>query len=262
MTREAYNALDGVNFSTMKELLRSPRHYQTALHEVREPEDEAKFSLGSAAHAALLEDADISTLFAIKPDGMKFTTNEGKMWKALQKLPILAAKDAASVSAMVAVARAHPDASAALAACPHREDSLAYRLDSVDCKGLLDAWGRDATGAPVIVDYKTTTDARPEAFIRSVMEYHYDLQMHVYRSLLQEHLAGEAPSFIWIVQEKTPPYAVNVFVPDDSIYESGRKKFVRCLNLLLTCRSTGEWPAYAPGIKPLSLPKWALKEAA
>ena len=50
--RAEYNAIDGINITRLKEMRRSPLHYQYA---VEHPKESAPMTLGIATHVAVLE---------------------------------------------------------------------------------------------------------------------------------------------------------------------------------------------------------------
>lgn len=119
------------------------------------------------------------------------------------------------------------------------------RPDSVTCRGI-------------VADLKTTEDASPAAFARSVATYRYHVQSAFYLDGLRCNDA-EIDSFAWVAVEKTPPYLVAVYCADDSCLSKGRDEYRADLNTFAECLRTDVWPGYAPTIQPLSLPAWALK---
>lgn len=169
----------------------------------------------------------------------------------------------------------------------------------VACKCRLDAWHRDENGVPVIVDYKTTNDASYRAFLNDVVKFGYFFQTAMYsegvirndmcprlikgkpkkrwrkdpetgkRKYWTEHpetivmggTDGEImhPRFIFIVQEKTEPYSINVFEMDMDFMTAGHDKFRELIGTYVSCESTGYWPGYlGPFSEPniLTLPSW------
>lgn len=169
----------------------------------------------------------------------------------------------------------------------------------VQCKARLDSWHRDENGIPVVVDYKTTNDASYRAFQRDVNNFGYFFQAAMYsEALIQNGLCprrikekpkrrwqrdpdtgkrkywteyperivmggteGEIihPRFIFIAQEKTEPYSVNIFEMDMDYMAVGYDMYREYLGTYVSCESTGYWygpmgPFNEPNV--LSLPSW------
>jgi exodeoxyribonuclease VIII len=103
-----------------------------------------------------------------------------------------------------------------------------------------------------IVDLKTTTDASPKGFARSVAQWRYAIQQNHY-------LAGTfAERFVFIAVEKTYPYAVGVYELDEAAALYGEAERRNNLQTIADCRAISEWPGYGNTIQSLSLPAWAL----
>lgn len=270
MTREEYNELDGVNYSTLKHILRSPAHYQDALLQQAEEDDEediVRYATGTLTHARLLEGKDLLHMFAIKPAkdstgrAMTFATKEGKEWRSQQTLPILTQAQADSIQWMSDSITRDKEASAILSACTERESVVEAELLGVKCKALLDAYGLDLHNMPVIPDIKTGPDASEDAFQRKIGNLHYDFQCVWYSRLkrIQAEL-NEYPHFVWICVENARPFPVQCYYPEPDVWESGGRKVDRALTRLKACRELEEWPAYGGGIRGISMPKWATKD--
>jgi len=120
-------------------------------------------------------------------------------------------------------------------------------------KGRLDIVATDSHGATTIADIKTTEDASPEAFSKTIAQYGYAQQAAHYLDLLG------ATHFVFIAVEKTAPYAVGVYCLDPASVAMGRERNLRNLDLLESCQSSGHWPAYSSEIETISLPAWASK---
>lgn len=246
MSRELYDQTPGCNFSTLKELLRSPAHYQAALNAkaTETEEDRARFMMGSAIHSCVLESKTLTDIYAIKPAGMSFATKDGKMWREYQTLPIMSADMAVEVDNISKAVLNHPLARGILNRCAEREAMLQADIDGVLCKGLIDALGKDASGFPIVVDLKSTQDARARKFRQRVeWDFHYDLQASLYTSLARECDRGDATP-LWIVVETTPPYAVIIYQPSAELIDSGKRKLQTVLELWKSCNESGIWPGY------------------
>jgi hypothetical protein len=258
MTREQYRAHPALNFSLAKHLLKSPAHFKAA-EEAQEDEDREETEaqrIGTIAHALVLEGKDLGEMYAIKPEGMSFVTKEGKAWKAAQDKPIIEEKAIKGIRSIAEAIAKNPAAAAILRGCPERERPIFATMHGVACKALLDAAGTDGT-LWAISDFKTTTDASPRKFSRSVFDMDYDMQCVWYSDLLaRAEGLEEPPWYAWIAAEKKAPWLNVVYHPSEDMIESGRRKVVRALQIYKECTASGEWPLPFPGVNTLELPSY------
>lgn len=90
----------------------------------------------------------------------------------------------------------------------------------------LSIYWRDTAGNPwkarpdcfteqVVLEVKTTSDCRPEAFARVRQRFGYDIQaVHYIEAVTQ--LTGRSPRFLFLTVELTQPYSVWIHEHDDS----------------------------------------------
>jgi len=256
LDEQTYRAATGINISALKNINRSPAHYLAKLTEVR-PEPTPALVFGTLLHRAALEPKKLAGSFAVKPEGMSFVSKEGKAWRDAQTLPIITEEQHIALSGAAASVAAHP-AAAAILADAKREVSVFRRItrsnpEGLLLKGRLDIVATDSHGSTTIADIKTTEDASPEAFSKTIAQYGYAQQAAHYLDLLG------ATHFVFIAVEKTAPYAVGVYCLDPASVAMGRERNLRNLDLLEACQSSGHWPAYSSDIETISLPAWASK---
>jgi hypothetical protein len=60
--------------------------------------------------------------------------------------------------------------------------------------------------------------------------------------------------------EKSPPYAVNVFLLDEAMLDQGRREYLGDLAIYRECLELDVWPAYEEKVQALVLPVWAQEE--
>lgn len=126
------------------------------------------------------------------------------------------------------------------------------------CRAMLD-WLPPVpeSGRLILSDYKTTTDASGVEFGKSVANYGYHVQ-HAHNVAGAEALfPGVDVAFVFIAQEKSPPYFVNVVEIEWHAQRIGEVRRRRALEIYRRCRETGEWPGYGPDVERVSLPRWA-----
>ncbi len=160
---------------------------------------------------------------------------------------------------MRAAVLAHPAASVLLAKTGQAELS-AYFIDAATgelCRFRPDFWCDD----PIIVDLKSTMDASPEGFRKSIANYGYDMQCAFYKDG-SAAVGRPAKAFVFIAVENTAcvvegqAKGVGVYVLDADSEALGRAKYREALTTYSRCRSTGVWPCYGDQVQTISLPTW------
>lgn len=251
-----YHARPEINCSGLKLINRSPMHYRSRLDQ---PSEETKaMTIGSAVHTATLEPHLFDQQYVAMPEGIDKRTKEGKAaFAALEQSGkiILSADDYRDVCRIAISVQDHETASLFLKE-GHAEVSIFTEIEDIPAKCRID-WLRTS----VICDLKSTDDASPNGFARSCANYGYDMQCAWYLDCADA--AGlSIDAFVFIVVEKSAPYAVALYELDAASIEVGRAKYQRALSLYRHCKMVGEWPGYSPEIISIQLPKWALMEAA
>ncbi len=111
-------------------------------------------------------------------------------------------------------------------------------------------------GRLCIVDYKTSRSAHPASFARSAADYGYYSQHPWYCDVAALAGLGDA-AFLFVVQEKTAPYAVSVVELDVEAVRLGRARNRRAIDTYARCIETDTWPGWDDEIHLVSLPSWA-----
>lgn len=253
-TFTAYLLRDGVNWSRLKEMARSPLHYKYRLDHER-PDTKA-LAMGRGAHTAILEPDRFPVDYAV----FKGARRAGKEWEAFQAAnedrSILRADEYDACLAMRDAVRAHPVASRYLAK-GRAEQTVAWAnpLTGLACKGRID-WLSDVDGG-VLCDLKTTANLDPPWFASRVANLKYHGQLAYYIQGLLEMDGLEPPAKI-IAVESSPPYDVAVFdVGEDALW-AGLNLALELLQKVAACQASGAWPGrLAVNEEPLVLPPWA-----
>jgi hypothetical protein len=115
-------------------------------------------------------------------------------------------------------------------------------------------------GRLLIPDYKTARLAEREAFGKAVKEHGYHQQAAFYASAAVG--CGLAASvkdvaFLFVVQEKEPPYVVSVVELGEETLMWGRQLNEEALRRYQHCTTTRRWPGYTTGIALVDIPKYA-----
>ena len=263
MTERDYRRQDGVSRTELWRLRESPEKFKY-YQEHPEPATPALL-FGAAVHKLLLEPETFDEEFAIAPEVDRRTKDGKEAYNAF-----LAASDGKSVITLADYEKAAEMAQKALEApfvkklLNGEHEKPFFWVDDLTgegCKIRVDCI-TTIGGKPVIVDYKTTADASTDGFMRSAVNYGYDLQAGMYCEGV-EKVTGQKPLFVFIAQEKTPPYAVNILQADDLMVKRGYDIFRELIGTYHACKESGNWFGYLGAynvINNLSLPAWLAKE--
>lgn len=126
-------------------------------------------------------------------------------------------------------------------------------------RGMLDHVRR-ADGRMHVYDLKTCESAHPDACMRAVARFSYDIQAHAYTraaELVWPEYEGRV-SFSFLFVEVEPPYAVTVAQLDGIMRERGRRRWNQAVELWSRCLHTDTWPGYATEPVTLESPGWLL----
>ena len=221
--------------------------------------ESSRFDLGTIAHALLLED-DSSRLVTIEADDWrtKAAKEARDAARAEGKIPILV-KQAGQLLKMVGAARDFLRASEVGDFKFKPEQTLAWQDNGIWCRARPD-WLSD--GHDLILDYKTTDDANPDAFIRQIARMGYDTQAAFYIRGLQSSVVSNkpAPLFAFLAQEIEPPYACSLVALSNAYLEIANAKVARAIKTWGYCLKTGDWHAYTNRILYADPPAWAMAE--
>lgn len=111
----------------------------------------------------------------------------------------------------------------------------------------------------ILVDLKTTEDARPDAFRRRVGQLGYHLQERHYTDVWRL-AGGDYKTFVFVVVEPSPPYAVKIYELNGDAIEEGKAIRRKALARWAECVASGVWPAYDTKPEVIGLHKWDYRE--
>ena len=111
-------------------------------------------------------------------------------------------------------------------------------------------------------DVKSTKDASPGEFDRSVYNFGYHFSAAMYLDGITQVTGEPLSHFVFLCVEKTAPYCTAAYALDEDAMALGRKQYRRALETLAECQAKDAWPGYAEQITPISLPAWAFRKAA
>lgn len=256
MSFNDYRAVEALSQSGARKILRSPLHYKIDRDQPSEPTAAMRF--GSAVHCGVLEPDDFDARVCCAPKVDRRTTVGKAEWADFLALSngkaVLDADEYARARGCVEAVRAHPSAKRLLENA-QTEVSIFWTDQhfKVPCKARLDARNPQR----IIVDLKTTQDASPEAFAKSIANFGYTLQAAHYFSGA-EHVLDETPqAFVIIAVESEPPHAVACYqMPSNGIL-AGAHQMDIALERYARALETGTFCGYPETIESIRLPRWA-----
>jgi len=258
MTEAEYRALDAMNWSTLSAGRASMAALKDRIDHPRE--DKEAWVLGRAVHTLVLEPHEFDARYAVWFGADRRTKAGKEAWADFQANAIgketLDAGDAAEARLIAESVRANADAMALLRG-GHAEVPLVWTdADTgVRCKGRA-----DYLSDLLLPDLKTTRDASPRKFASAAYSYGYFSQLAFYADGAAA-LDGRQRAVYLIAVETARPYICQVYEVPQASLAVGRAEYKRLLEQYRHARENNQWPGYATGILPLSVPAWAAAAA-
>ena len=252
-----YHSGRGISNSALNNLSKSPAHYKHALENPTEATPAMKF--GSLVHTVILEPKLVDEQYAVAPNVDK-RTKAGKATYAeftekAEGKTVVSQDDMDNALAMAESIAAHPLANQLITQKGVNERAI-YSVDKdtgLLKRGKLDRLCEDTNS---IIDLKTTTDGSPAGFTKSIFNYGYHRQASYYLDMAREQ-SFNVDRFLFVVVEKTPPFAVSVFEVDGYSLALGRKQYQENLKTLAKCLEEDHFPSYSDEIIMTETPNWA-----
>lgn len=255
--------------STLARLVlnRSPLHAWTAhprLNPDWESSDRKTFDIGRAAHRAVLGKGGAYLAYPseVLDKNGNATTGAAKEWAAQVRADggtPLKADEVDQIGQMADAVRRRLAAMKIVFDPARSELSAVAPVDGVWCRAMLDNAPTDPR-LP-LYDLKSTEDASPEAVIRSVVNYGYQVQSAFYLDAWKA-ATGEDRRFRFVFVEKAPPYEVAVVeLHDDPNSDADWMLTARSMagearRIWGECLTTKIWPGYPAKVAVLGAPPW------
>ena len=146
--------------------------------------------------------------------------------------------------------------------CTETQKRLDWNYKGIRNKGYLDGVG-EIFGNKFIFDLKTTQDASPQAWSKTITKWNYDLQLAMYR-IGWERNYFEFPELWHIVIENKPPYKCNTFKIGESVLEVGTAIYDRIIKNYKYCMENDLWNSgyefWQDPVETIELPTWYINE--
>ena len=260
--------------SALTKLKRSPAHLRASWERPTDPTAAMRF--GTAVHCAVLEPERFAALYATAEQcgattakgercANNGTARYGGVWRCGRHpvkdvepdaLELLPEDQIAACKAIRANLHAHPKLRKLLLAPGTTELSVVWddAETGVRCKARIDRLCE--IGGGIVLDLKTTSDARPFAFAKKIFEFGYYRQKAMYQDALRAH-GVDTEHLVFAAIENEAPYLVAGYRLSDGAADMGRAELRVLLRRFARCMDADTWPGYDPDIQEISLPAYA-----
>lgn len=179
------------------------------------------------------------------------------------KVPLLA-KDYQTVLDMAVALRAHPLASRLFGAGTGEPEVAMFWRDletGIWRRSMVDWLRNQGTDRPLIVDFKGLAKVDPASLGKAMVDYGYAGQADFYLDGAKAlGLVDDDAAFLFVAQQKTPPYLITVFQPDPDALCYGRDTNRRAIEIFAACQESGVWPSFSDEIEEIALPPWVARQ--
>lgn len=257
-----YRSREGVSSTDLKKMLKSPLHYK--YYKENPQEDTPSLLFGRAYHKMCLETSEFDTEFAVAPICDRRTKEGKQIWNDFvaesEGKDIINAEMYEQVHEMRKVLMSTKFVPKLI----NGTHEMSY-FSTDERTGLIVKCRPDSHtkiwDKYLIIDLKTCANADTDSFTRDAIKYGYDIQAAHYCQIMKQ-CTGHDYEFIFICQEKSAPYAVNVLQASEQFMQSGYETRQSLLETLKECMEKDYYPSYMGldnEIGSLGLPSWLAK---
>lgn len=263
MSNAEYRKMEGLSSTQIKRMSKSMAYFHY-MEEHPDDNDSPALLFGRAYHKMMLEPYDFDKEFIVAPKVDK-RTKEGKdTWNKFlaeaEGKDVIDEETYEKLLEMQKTLYATPFCRKLLYG--EHEKSIFWEDNDLVHKCRPDSYGHIGKQG-ICVDLKTCASAELEQFMKDAIRYGYDIQAAHYCEGLKAEF-GEDFKFVFIAQEKTTPYLVNILEADEYFMKSGEETRKILLEDYKECLKRNEWKGYMgwsdeTEIGSLSLPNWLKK---
>jgi len=244
--------------SGARKILEAPAKFD---HYRRNPQPPKKeFEFGTAAHRIVLGDGPDIDVLPYDNYRTKVAQAAAAEARAMGAIPLLT-HEHAQVQAMADALLRHPLASILLDPARGKPEQSMYLLEpnsNAMVRSRPDWITTLPNGRIVLTDYKTARSAAEDAFTKAIQDHGYYMQAPWYLDIaVALNQADDDAEFLFIVQEKEPPFLANVIGLDTDWLRMGRVKNRAAIDIYARCQADGHWPGYETEPSYLTQPTWA-----
>jgi hypothetical protein len=277
MPDEEYFAHHAISNSDLKYIARSPAHFKE--YKANPKEQTPAMALGSAMHCAILEPDAFMERYAVLPDNapdkptaamlkafekgskqQQSSLDRITFWQKFEQMnagkPVLKNDVATECLKVGELIRNHPELHPLFSS--GEPEHAVFGIDPETetlCKCKPDHMTVLAD-TQIVLELKSTEDARYQPFQRSAYNYNYFQGAAFYCDLLDWSGRGYPDLYMIVAFERTPPYGVMIYeIPHEAI-EYGRRRYREALDVYAECAKRDYWPNYDTTVEVLMLPTW------
>lgn len=286
MSNEEYHASPEFSSSQLKDILRSSAHfYSNNILKENERESKKHLDFGTLAHTLFLEPKQFENEFVVLPEDAPRRPTETMLNakkpsdETLQKIEWWKQFDAEHGSKIIID---QDLLNGALRIAENLRSLSSYEIMQNN-PGMAEAsifftdpiYGLNLRVRPdyhiipcdefpngLIMDVKTSTDARQFKFSKSCADFGYDISAAMYREGFQQYYkTEEMPEFFFLVAESTAPFNVKQYRASSLFLSIGEQRYSKAKELLAESLIINEWKGYPTDLEDITLPQYMLKQA-
>lgn len=271
MSNAQYHARPEYSSSQLKDMIRSAAHfYSHNIAKEHEKERKACMDFGTLAHTLFLEPEQFSNEFVIAPvfdRRTKAGKEEAAAWEQANEGKILVTEE--QVQGANRIVKNLQTLS--MYGVMQNNDGMAEAsffftdpIFGLELRVRPDYHIVPCSAFPngLILDLKTTLDARAIAFQRQCGNFAYDLSAAMYREGFQQVYGTEGkPDFIFLAAENLAPHNVKQYKASNLFLSVGEQRYYRAKELLAESLLLQEWDGYSKELEEINLPSYMLKQA-
>lgn len=264
MTEKEYRTAQGISKSSLFKIADSPEKFKYYMEHPEEPTPSLIF--GQLFHKMALQPEELLNDFVVCPAVDRRTKAGKEAYAEFEKTAgdkTIVTEDMMNLAAEMCTAlRENNFAQKLLSGEIEKPFFWTDELTQEQCKCRADVV-TSIGDIDVIVDLKSTDNAKTDVFMRSAVNYGYDVQAAMYKDGV-EKCTQKKYIFVFVAIEKKPPYSINIMKADDVFIQHGYDMFRELIGIYHDCKTTNNWYGYMgkfEQINNLSIPAWLAKEA-
>ena len=262
MNEREYNEAEGIRRSDLWKMEDSPEKFKYFLdHPV---EQTPAMAFGSACHKFILENEEFPDEYAVAPNVDKRTKAGKETWEAFMavigdRTPISMEDNQIMIDMHLAIQRT-PLAKKLIFGKGETEQAFFWTDPETKekCKIKVDRLVK-YNRRWYVVDYKTCQCAETFRFNSEMWKLGYYMQAGMYCEgvRIAKKMKKRMPGFLFVAQEKKPPYSVNVIEVSEEVMNAGDAKFHQLLEKYHNCKVLDQWPGFVGDVpNDAFVPNW------
>lgn len=263
MSNEQYRASAGLSHSEAKLLrMKTPYHvYMLREHpsHIAPRKPSPQMILGSAVHCAVLEPTTFDQRYCADLDASRNSNAYREFAQQCADFGLIPLDDDTRERVFAMRDSLLHNEQIADALSVGKAEVSAWWADpasSVACKCRPD-FVRPTGNGSLLVDLKTSSDASPDMFARSIATFGYHTQCDWYTDGYARAAGHDVHGMLFVVVESEFPFACAAYTLDDAALTEAHRLNERVRRTYAQCSASGIWPGYGDAVRDISLPRWA-----